>query len=272
MKRNLIVTITVALLVLPAVALAANSDRFIISDAVAVDGITDQEIIVPISIDNSQDLIALDIPLSYTEGAVLDKVEFTDRVKDFDLKIAQIDNEKNQVLIGFISLTKKDNPELTTGTGVIANLHFTIEKALDQVDVEPIYIDDPNHFLAFYYNDWSTGRPELKTIDPEVVKGSGTVSQGLPLKYELLQNSPNPFNPVTGIKFATTQPGHVKLNVYNVLGQKVRTLVDEYLDADVHEVVWDSKDEGGHSVASGVYFYRIDTDNFSQTRKMVLLK
>ena len=272
MKRNVIVTIIVGLLVLPGAAFAANSDRFVISDAVAVESVGDQEVIVPISIDNSEDLIALDIPLSYTEGAVLNEVEFTDRVKDFDLKIAQIDNEKNQVLIGFISLTKKDKPELSAGSGVIANLHFTIEKAVDQVDVEPIYIDGPNHFLAYYYNDWSDGTPVLKSVDPEVVKGASTVNSGIPNKFELFQNSPNPFNPVTSIQFATSRPGHVKLTVYNVLGQKVRTLVDQYLDADVHKVEWDSNDEGGHAVASGVYFYRIDTDNFSQTRKMVLLK
>jgi len=87
-----------------------------------------------------------------------------------------------------------------------------------------------------------------------------------------VNNYPNPFNPTTTISYNLPQAGHVTLEVYNVAGQKVRTLVDQHQDAGRQSIIWDGKDEYSSQVASGIYFYRIDTEDFSSTRKMVLLK
>lgn len=92
-------------------------------------------------------------------------------------------------------------------------------------------------------------------------------TEQLPTEYSLSQNCPNPFNPITEISFAVPEATDVTLEVYNVLGQKIATLVDGRRDAGYHTVNWD-----GSSVASGVYLYRIEAGDFVESRKMVLLK
>ena len=94
----------------------------------------------------------------------------------------------------------------------------------------------------------------------------------LPTETKLGNNYPNPFNPTTSINFALATPGTVTLEVFNIMGQKVRTLVDEQMPAGKHTITWDSKDESGASVASGAYFYKLTTDDYSSTKKMLLLK
>jgi len=89
----------------------------------------------------------------------------------------------------------------------------------------------------------------------------------VPEGFGLSQNYPNPFNPVTSIPFSLPQSSHVKLEVVNILGQSVEVLVNEVLDAGTHDVQFD-----GDGYASGIYFYRLSTDSFTQTRKMVLMK
>ncbi|MBU2501528.1 T9SS type A sorting domain-containing protein [bacterium] len=89
----------------------------------------------------------------------------------------------------------------------------------------------------------------------------------LPTEFGLAQNSPNPFNPMTVIRFNLPRDTQVALRVYNVRGQVVETLVNRTLGAGEHRVTWDAKDS-----PSGVYFYRIETPGFSETRKMIMLK
>ena len=91
-------------------------------------------------------------------------------------------------------------------------------------------------------------------------------------RYSLDQNAPNPFNPTTAIAYQIPEPGQVKLTVYNMLGQEVRTLVDTPMDAGAYTVSWDGRDNQGHRIASGVYMYRMEAGGFSQVRRMLLLK
>jgi hypothetical protein len=95
---------------------------------------------------------------------------------------------------------------------------------------------------------------------------------GRPTTFALYQNCPNPFNPETQIKYDLPVAGHVNLAIYNVLGQKVRVLVDEIQDAGRKSARWDGHDENGRDVASGIYFYKIKVENFEKIRKMVLIK
>ncbi len=88
-----------------------------------------------------------------------------------------------------------------------------------------------------------------------------------PARTTLGQNAPNPFNPMTEIKYSLAAEGQVSLQVYNVRGELVKTLVDGVMAAGSHQSRWDARDH-----ASGVYFYRLETDGFSQTRKMIMLK
>lgn len=93
----------------------------------------------------------------------------------------------------------------------------------------------------------------------------------LPTKYELLQNYPNPFNPETNIKFSLPENAKIAINIYNILGEKVTTLLNEELNAGFHQVNFNTN-SAGYSLASGMYIYTIETKNFSQVKKMILMK
>ncbi|MCX6828381.1 MAG: T9SS type A sorting domain-containing protein [candidate division Zixibacteria bacterium] len=94
----------------------------------------------------------------------------------------------------------------------------------------------------------------------------------IPYNYALFQNFPNPFNPSTSIRFALPKSGKVRLEVFNLLGQKVKTLIDGELEAGYHSVLWDGNDSHGKAAATGVYFYKMTAGAFSENRKMLLLK
>lgn len=94
----------------------------------------------------------------------------------------------------------------------------------------------------------------------------------VPDRFELMQNYPNPFNPVTTIKYQLPQATHVTVAVYNLLGQKIRTLVDAEQQAGVYAVQWDGRNDAGRPVASGSYLYRIEAGQFKAVKKMTLLK
>ena len=97
--------------------------------------------------------------------------------------------------------------------------------------------------------------------------------QTLPTAFALADNYPNPFNPTTTIKYALPQAADVELTVYNVVGQPVRTLVAEYQSAGRYAVEWDATNDSGHSLSSGMYFYRLEAGGeFREVKKMLLLK
>lgn len=94
----------------------------------------------------------------------------------------------------------------------------------------------------------------------------------LPTKYELYQNMPNPFNPQTLIKYDLPEAVNVRLEVFNILGQKVKTLVNGYETAGPKSVVWDGTDVSGNKAASGIYLYKITAGSYAAVRKMTFLK
>ena len=94
----------------------------------------------------------------------------------------------------------------------------------------------------------------------------------IPDKFTLFQNFPNPFNPETTIKYQLPQTANVRLEIYNVAGQKVTTLVDRQQAAGLRSVDWDGTSQSGEAVSSGIYIYRIETGDFSEARKMVLIR
>jgi hypothetical protein len=93
-----------------------------------------------------------------------------------------------------------------------------------------------------------------------------------PSQVTLSQNYPNPFNQTTKVEFTLAKSGFVSLNIYDILGRRVRTLASEHLSSGYKSVLWDGKDDSGSDVASGVYFCQLKVGNFSDTRKLVLLK
>jgi len=109
------------------------------------------------------------------------------------------------------------------------------------------------------------------TLDVQAV-GIFEEENGVPERYYLAQNYPNPFNASTAIAFGLKVGGQTTVTVYNLLGQSVAVLLDEYQSAGRHLALWDGKDRHGQTVPTGVYFYRIRSAEFAETRKMVLMK
>ena len=93
-----------------------------------------------------------------------------------------------------------------------------------------------------------------------------------PLTYDLAQNYPNPFNPTTTVRYQVPEQADVRIVIYDLLGRRVRTLVDTPHDAGFHTTLWDGRNALGQRVASGIYIYRMRANQFVRTRKMVLLK
>jgi len=107
---------------------------------------------------------------------------------------------------------------------------------------------------------------------PKIVAGGGETTV-LPKPTELFQNYPNPFNPTTLIQFNLEKPEKVNLEIFNILGQKVRTILGgEEFAAGPYTFLWDGKDNRGSPLSSGMYFYRLSTPSFLQTKKMALVK
>lgn len=134
------------------------------------------------------------------------------------------------------------------------------------IDTEPEN-DEMAKDIAEMINEGQTvpaGMIDLATANI-AYKQSG--DESLPTEFSLGQNYPNPFNPATEISFSLPSASHVKLEIFNVMGQKVATLVDGQVEAGEHIVKWD-----GSKAASGVYLYRLQADDFVDTKKMILLK
>ena len=108
---------------------------------------------------------------------------------------------------------------------------------------------------------------ENLAVDKIVMNGDN-----LPTVFSLGQNFPNPFNPTTTINFSVPSDEYVKLDIYDILGRHVRTLVSSRYTFGNYNVIWDSRDESGNMVSAGVYFYRINAGSFNTTRRMLLLK
>ncbi len=94
----------------------------------------------------------------------------------------------------------------------------------------------------------------------------------VPVEYELSQNYPKPFNPETQIAFTVPANSNVKLVVYDLLGKEVVRLIDGDLQPGQYTVLWNGRDARGSQVATGAYIYRLETENFTQSRRMLYLR
>jgi hypothetical protein len=109
-------------------------------------------------------------------------------------------------------------------------------------------------------------------MDHSATLGIDVSSETLPNRFGLKQNYPNPFNPTTEIAFTLDQTADVNLSIYNMLGQKVRTLTNGSKNAGTHTLQWNGLDEMGQNVSTGIYLYRLTSGSKSITKKMAFMK
>lgn len=228
---------------------------------------------VPLFISNSDNLAAIDIPLKWNgDGVQLVNVDLDNgRAHYFDVKVANIDNDNKTVMIGLLWMAfNPDQVEMNAGDGRLATLTFEVtDPTIEEFTIEATSFENPGRQLGFIYCDDTEGKLNIYQLTPEFAPITVPVlarTPVIPTEWSLSQNYPNPFNATTVISFGLPVDAQVRLDVYNILGQRVTTLKDEFMPAGTHSVSWNS------DVASGVYFYRLQADEFTETRKMTLMK
>ncbi|HSG28520.1 MAG TPA: FlgD immunoglobulin-like domain containing protein [Candidatus Krumholzibacterium sp.] len=146
------------------------------------------------------------------------------------------------------------------GTWFRHSISLTAPAGVDSVSAYVLFIQPSAEGGAVWVDDLSLHEVTTTGVDD------------IPTASILYQNVPNPFNPTTRIDFNLATAGKVDINVYDVTGRHIATLLDEYRDAGIHRVMWDGRNDKGGIVASGVYYYSLVTKDESITRKMVLLR
>jgi hypothetical protein len=283
MMRRSAIVLTLLLLVVPAMLSAADMGKRDILRVGEAEFTSATDFTVTLQVIHDENVAAMDLPLTFTEGVTLTEVTFEGtQVANFDERLVNIDNQNGRVDVGLINMVyaPKDDATLKPATSgnAVAVLHFRLDNpGLETLEIGTYSTDAPYHELMFVYNDWENAVPQVRDLVPAlegatVSLASRTPNATLPTEFGLEQNMPNPFNPSTQISFALPSAAQVNLTVFNVLGQQVRTLVDDYMPAGYQTVTWDGTDNTGVTVASGVYFYRIAAGEFAATKKMLLLK
>ena len=182
-------------------------------------------------------------------------------------------------LVSFNALVDDNNVTLKWITATeLNNSGFEVERALSGSEFEKIGFipghgtSTETHSYSFVDQSLTAGSYSyrLKQVDLDgTYEYSKVISVEVitPIEFELSQNYPNPFNPFTTIKFSLPEGSQVSLKIYNSLGQEIKTLVDRFMEAGVHTANFNAV-----GINSGMYFYRLDAGEFTQVRKMTLIK
>jgi PKD repeat protein len=212
--------------------------------------------------------------------------------------LAKADKAANKIAVSRLWLNlysyelKLDNQALASGTEITAVtengrvLGAATVSDNGKFGFMPVYGDDPTtaelegivkgEKFSLVINGVATEESFIWSEAGQKIEVKSLTSRSgganVPTDYGLFQNYPNPFNPATSISFSVPATTQATLDVFNILGMKVATVFDGMAQAGRNEVIWDGKNNNGEMVASGIYFYRLKTASFEQTRKMVLMK
>lgn len=152
-------------------------------------------------------------------------------------------------------------PEVNRGNGSYSFKFYTGERKLIEKNRYKVYDERIGQYVE-----------KNLELDPEVMTYVSFDENEIIYPFKLMPNYPNPFNPETTIQYSVSQDTPVELTIYNIKGQKVKTLVNEIQTKGTHEIVWDGKDETNNSVSNGIYLYKLSAESKTDIRKMTLLK
>ena len=227
------------------------------------------------------------VPLSFSGNNItLDSVSYAGSIKPSNFNTyTNIDNVNQTVTITYLAPFNYSLPleTISDTEGILAELFFTVSAASGVQSIGIDFIDESEPVEYDGQTVYKMTKAQLSdvegqiTADPDVVSGGIEVqimtavidgnNDMLPSSFALAQNYPNPFNPSTTIEFSLPSASEVKLEIFNIIGQKVTTLADGNLAAGNHRYEFDASDQ-----PSGIYFYRLTHENGSDTKKMVLVK
>ncbi len=282
MKRQMLPILIVILLVLPSLA-AAQFSSFagtVMVDMVEVNPGASFEVNVRL-VGNNMAIAGMQLPLKFNSPFLtLDSVSYATSIKPAGTGASGlIDPVSDTLSINYYpNYNVFPIATVSAAEGVLATMHFTLSSlapvgaiAIDSIyhgegpllwsgigftDADGLELKLPSGFIP----------GEIMVLMPTAVDDDAA-DQALPGQFGLAQNYPNPFNPTTTIEFALPTACHVKLEVFNVLGQKTALLVNGPVTAGVHQVEFDAS-----SAPSGIYFYRLIAESTSLTKKMILVK
>jgi len=161
---------------------------------------------------------------------------------------------------------------LPPGKYTLATIYFRTGPSWDPSIPNPLDTFTVGQGLSFVDTATNDIQPVYDPPGNLDVGDDPKAQSAMPKSFILSQNYPNPFNAETVISFALPRSSHVKIEIFNILGQKVRDLVDEEVSAGYKQVVWDGTDNAGKPVASGVYLYQLKAGSFTEAKRMILLK
>jgi len=202
---------------------------------------------IPLVMEQADGVISADIVFSY-DPQVLEFVGISKTALSESFQLVYNDDEPGKLRAGLYGTTP------ITETGELVVLAFKV-------------IGEEGQTSRLSLERYQLNAGPVKSAEAKL-----TVVTRIPKEYALSQNYPNPFNPTTKINYQLPEEGWVTLKVYNIEGQLVRTLVKGHQEAGYHSVRWNGRDQVGKEVTSGIYFYRITTGKFTDTKKMVLMK
>lgn len=207
--------------------------------------------------------------------------------RDMMLNIIQLASDERTQLAGLPSMQLPDELTPVSASYSVTPADFELEEPVtvsftfdqdatmsQQVGIY-LYKDGAWHYIGGTVQEGSvTARTTHLGVFRAFVGDHGDMDTEyyVPSSFAIHQNYPNPFNPTTTIGFELPSSSHVSLVVYDVLGRRVTSLVDNTMRAGVHQVVWNGKSTSGSSLSSGIYFVQMRTDSFTATRKMMLVK
>ena len=223
-----------------------------------------------------------DIPTAFSLSSPLDSTEFIitpssigqDEMIDI-MWSASTDADGDTITYGFVLYAGQylvSTPELYATNVPIPFLsisHTTVANFLETAGYQSISCD----WMVFATDGKdTTNSAEIHTIiiDARALLSAETLL--IPDVFTLHQNYPNPFNPTTRIRYDLPNPEYVSINIYNLLGYKIKSLIKAKQEAGHKSVIWDARNDLGQAVSAGTYIYSIEAGKFRQNRKMIILK
>lgn len=283
MIKNIIITTVIGLMAVSSVAAQEFTGYFSID---SVDGYLGEPVGVPVYLNNNNvDFSTLFIPIRY-DGDLMsyDSVSFEGSIMPDDFTGAPFDfPDENLLQITYLPIKYSPIPSISTSGGLIGTIWFTLDDqaAPGFAPIDSASIDSLSTIGLDTTIGWIGAMMANSTGDtswfPDCIGGGINVlvptavnddlDNSLPSNFALAQNYPNPFNPRTVISYSLAESGRVNLEVFNVLGQSVVTLVDGVKPAGDHQVEFDAS-----IFPSGIFFYRLTQNELRLTKKMVLVK
>jgi hypothetical protein len=189
-------------------------------------------------------------------------VELTERTSGWFLNVYENDDE-------LIIIAGNSIETISSGSGpiFIVNNLINSNTPISEVEIDFTIVELTDMYGNPYLNYESI--PGVFNIVETLGNSETDIFQG---EFQLAQNYPNPFNPVTTLHYDLSENSDVKITIYDMLGRKVKTLINKTQDAGSKSVIWNATNDYGKPVSAGIYLYQIQAGGHLQTKKMVLLK